>query len=269
MLLRNTFKKKFLLFLSLAADFWFENFSFYSSRHPYLAKSRKETVYSTVSRLLSVGEIEKIVKGDKIYLRLTSKGFNKLKEDVPLFKYSRQKWDGYWRMVIFDIPEEKRVFRDVLRQKLVSLGLAKWQRSIYITPFPLEEEINQFLKTKNIFGFAFCLKAKRLGRGDDRQIAKSAFKLDKLNREYHQLIEEDLEQARFLLGKGRLKANKVQQLVNKYLALIQKDPGLPQELLPEAWWAEEAKKEFKDFILKLKTSSKNPKNLKKPNKKAQ
>ena len=88
---------------------------------------------------------EKVVKNGEVYLRLTSKGSDKIKQDIPLFKYSNQRWDGYWRLVIFDIPEKRKVLRDVLRRKLVSLGLGRWQKSVYITPFNLEEEINQFL----------------------------------------------------------------------------------------------------------------------------
>jgi len=256
MLLKNSFKKKFLLFLAAAADYWYENFSYTASRYPDLIKCKKETLYSTVSRLLSVGEIDRIIKNGKVYLRLTSKGFNKLKQDIPLFKFFKQKWDGYWRMVIFDIPENRKTLRASLRRKLISLGLGQWQKSVYITPFPLEEEINQFLKAKDLFGYCFCMKAKRLSRGDNCQIASIAFKLEELNKNYYQFIDEDIEQAEFLFKQGKLKSDQVQKLVNKYLELISKDPGLPTELLPNVWWGEKAKEEFKKFIFNLKINRK-------------
>lgn len=253
MFLKSSFKKKLLLFLAAGLDYWDSHLSYGATKfRAYYGFYRKSTIFSTVSRLLSVGYIEKVVKNGEVYLRLTSKGSDKIKQDIPLFKYFNQRWDGYWRLVIFDIPEKRKVLRDVLRRKLVSLGLGRWQKSVYITPFNLEEEINQFLKTQKLFGLCFCIKGRKLGGGDDKEIAKIAFKLDKINRQYYQFIDEEIEKARFLLRNGRLKFKHVQLLVDKYLELILKDPGLPNELLPKVWWAEEAKKSFKDFIIDLR-----------------
>ena len=55
-------------------------------------------------------------------------------------------WDKKWRMVIFDIPEEKKKAREALRQKLKDLGMVKLQDSIWITPYPCEDEI-AFIKS--------------------------------------------------------------------------------------------------------------------------
>ena len=48
-------------------------------------------------------------------------------------------------MIIFDIPEKKKSAREALRDKLKDLGFAKLQDSVWITPFPCENEIN-FIK---------------------------------------------------------------------------------------------------------------------------
>ncbi|MFC1756901.1 hypothetical protein ACFLZC_01975, partial [Patescibacteria group bacterium] len=56
-----------------------------------------------------------------------------------------KKWDGKWRLVIFDIPETKRCARDALRQKLEQLEFYQCQKSTWIHPFPCIEEI-EFLK---------------------------------------------------------------------------------------------------------------------------
>jgi len=52
-----------------------------------------------------------------------------------------KKWDGLWRLVLFDIPEIKRVFRDVLRNHLKKIGFRELQQSVFIFPFPCEKEI--------------------------------------------------------------------------------------------------------------------------------
>ena len=254
MFLRNSFKKKLILLLALFDDIFGEYFSYSAQKYRRLFGNwKKASFYTTISQLLSVGQIEKIVKDNgKVYLRLTSKTWKGLKEDIPFFKFSQKKWDGYWRLVIFDIPEKKKLLRNALRRKLVSLSLGRWQKSVYITPFSLEEEINQFLKANKLFGYSFCIKGKRLGEGDDKEIARIAFKLDKLNDQYYKFIDNDIENLNFLLQKGQLKIKHIQDIINTYLNLILKDPGLPKELLPDVWWAEEAKESFKSLILNLK-----------------
>lgn len=50
-------------------------------------------------------------------------------------------WDGKWRVVIFDIPEKKKVVREVVRDALRRLGFRKLQKSVWIHPFPCERVI--------------------------------------------------------------------------------------------------------------------------------
>lgn len=52
------------------------------------------------------------------------------------------KWDGKWRVVIFDIPEKKKKAREALRDKLKDLGFKELQKSVLIHPFECEDEID-------------------------------------------------------------------------------------------------------------------------------
>ena len=54
--------------------------------------------------------------------------------------------DGVWKIVIFDIPEKDKYVRTVLRAKLSSLSFKKWQNSIWISPFALDEEVENELR---------------------------------------------------------------------------------------------------------------------------
>ena len=53
-----------------------------------------------------------------------------------------KKWDGYWRIVIFDIPEEKKYARNALAFKLKQLGFYPLQKSVYVYPFDCKNEID-------------------------------------------------------------------------------------------------------------------------------
>lgn len=52
-----------------------------------------------------------------------------------------KKWDGRWRVVAFDVGEEKKSKRDSLRDKMRSLGFYQLQKSVFVTPYQCENEI--------------------------------------------------------------------------------------------------------------------------------
>lgn len=51
------------------------------------------------------------------------------------------RWDGRWRIVMFDIPEKDRAFRDILRAHLYQLEFYKLQQSVFVSPHPYEKAI--------------------------------------------------------------------------------------------------------------------------------
>ncbi len=51
-----------------------------------------------------------------------------------------QRWDGKWRLIIFDIPERFRKGRDALRMRLGQLGFIEFQRSVFVHPFECRDE---------------------------------------------------------------------------------------------------------------------------------
>jgi len=52
-----------------------------------------------------------------------------------------KKWDGLWRIVIFDVPHNRRAARSVFRTRLRELGFSPYQKSVFVFPFPCEKEI--------------------------------------------------------------------------------------------------------------------------------
>lgn len=57
-------------------------------------------------------------------------------------KIRKQKsWDKLWRVVMFDIPEENRRFRNILRSHLKTIGFRELQHSVFIFPYACEKEI--------------------------------------------------------------------------------------------------------------------------------
>ena len=88
-------------------------------------------------------EYRKLVSSKDGNLWFTKKG----REWVRLRKYKslkikNQKWDGKWRIVIFDVPENLRSKRNQLQRKFKLLGLYMLQKSVFVCPYPCEEELD-------------------------------------------------------------------------------------------------------------------------------
>lgn len=85
-------------------------------------------------------------KDGNVQIELLEKGQKRiLKYKIDEITLERNKWDGLWRIVIFDIPEKQRAARDFLRSKMKEVGFYTLQKSVLITPWNCDDIIN-FIK---------------------------------------------------------------------------------------------------------------------------
>ncbi|KKT82392.1 MAG: hypothetical protein UW79_C0007G0014 [Candidatus Yanofskybacteria bacterium GW2011_GWA2_44_9] len=83
-----------------------------------------------------------------IRVRITAKGEEKVKRfDFDNLKLEKPKeWDRKWRIVIFDIPDKRKVARNIFRDKLREMGFVMIQKSVWVSPWDCIDEI-LFLRT--------------------------------------------------------------------------------------------------------------------------
>lgn len=242
-MLRKGFRRDFLLFLeSVIDEVDAHSFSNQYRQLMFGPDYQRTSYFTAISRLLKLGDIKKAEKKGRVYYQLTSKGSKRIKENIPILKLTTKPWDRKWRIVIFDIPEKKKRLRENLRRKLVDLGFGRWQKSVYIIPHDIRDEINRFFKSQKLDHYCVCLEARRADLGDDRTLANKVWSLDKLEDEYREFIWdcEELENLSIEEKKGKAKG-----LWERYKELIFKDPYLPTQLLPDDWPAEEARKKLR------------------------
>lgn len=190
-----------------------------------------------VSRLLATDDIDKVVndKGVVSY-RLSAKGQTRFQRDFPLSKLSQKPWDGLWRVIIFDVEEASKRKRNHLRQKLVSLGFGRFQKSVYLTPLNILADLKDYLTSEGLYGRAVVFEAKEVLGIDSKAIADWTWKLTSLNAGYLDLIEQEKD----LKDTDLVEEEK--DLRSKFFTLLAKDPFLPKELLPPDWLRERARK---------------------------
>lgn len=97
-------------------------------------------------------------EGATLY-QLTSDGLDRLFAKFPKFKYGGQTWDGFWRVAIYDIKETEKRLRQRLRRELKHLGFHLIQKSVWFSPYAVENDLTNFLKREKLWGKILLLKA--------------------------------------------------------------------------------------------------------------
>lgn len=94
----------------------------------------------TLKKMINDNIIEEKETEFSSFLSLTKQGRNKLRH----IKLSSKKhlvstdWDGYWRIIIVDIPDTRKSERDALRYILKKAQFVQIKNSMWISPFPME-----------------------------------------------------------------------------------------------------------------------------------
>lgn len=110
-----------------------------------LFKDYHGSLSQTIYELKRRGYLEQIeIEGQK-YLKLTAKG--KLK---TIKRKILKQWDGYWRIIAFDIEETKKKTRDLFRSKLRELNCMPIQKSVWITPNDISYELQELIELLNL-----------------------------------------------------------------------------------------------------------------------
>ena len=99
--------------------------------------------------------------------RLKRTSFSNLSIERP------KKWDGLWRLVFFDIPENKRHKRNSLNLKLKQLGFKQLQISIWVHPFPCRAEIEYVCEVLGIRKYVSYVEIANI---DSEKLLRQRFK---------------------------------------------------------------------------------------------
>ena len=93
---------------------------------------------------------------------LTDKGKKRiLKYDIDKIEIKKpMRWDKLWRLVIFDIPEDKNLGRKALAAKLKELGFYPMQKSVFIHPYECKDEIDFIIEIFELSPYVRFLRVK-------------------------------------------------------------------------------------------------------------
>ncbi len=148
-------------------------------------------------------------------------------------------WDGRWRLVIFDVPENARTNRARLRKWLKAARFGALQKSVWITPDPLEKLSEHVRKEVADCGVLTGFEGHPCLGEPAALIVKNSWDFAAVEKTYSQwqLHAEGLEKLENAPRPGELMVwgNLERGLWAECLAL---DPLLPRELWPDGYSGE-------------------------------
>lgn len=116
--------------------------------------------YTVVSRLQHNALIQKekdewvITQSGRDYIRSNRARYTPGFIDSPFKKDAKKDL-----LIIFDVPEDKKLYRDWLREQLKIFRYSMIQKSVWRGPFPLPKKFDQYLRE---MGIKKCLQSFRL-----------------------------------------------------------------------------------------------------------
>ncbi len=123
--------------------------------------------YKIVSYLAAKGWIKYVNKDNERFIRLTAKGELEALLSKARLPERPKKWDGKWRIIMFDIPEESEDKRNFFRSLLKKNGFKKLQHSVYVSPYPLNREAIMYLRETGLLLFIRILKVEEMDSDKD------------------------------------------------------------------------------------------------------
>ena len=203
----------------------------------------EQTVRVAMSRMHKQGWVQSEKIGNKSYYFLTQQGVRRIDEAAGrIFKSKPHSWDGKWRVLIYSIPEEKRHLRDELRKELIWSGFGSFSNSVWITPNNLEKEVQLIIEKYEIQQYVDFFVSTYIGPHAADSIVQRSWNLQEIDEAYKNFIKQYSEF--YIIHQSMIKKEQMSDeecfvartnLVHKYRKSLFVDPGLPEELLPEAW----------------------------------
>src|SRR3989338_2342867 len=242
-------RTKILLLFFLIKDISFEYLSFTPILLKMFDLTLNQKTKGTLSSMLKDGSLEKknnnedSSNDDELPLyKLTDQGFYELCLHFPALRFVRDDWDGMWRIISYEIPEQKRHLRDRLRREMKGWGLGPWHRSFWITAHPIigalrdlvygkeEEQYIQAFESTHMFGDMEIFAEKVWGKSKIESQYKDLFRV------WHSILSNE-----------QSKEEKLKLIIYEYIKQLRNDPGLPMSIVGRRWIGNEAFSIFKEM----------------------
>jgi len=190
---------------------------------------------TTLSRMSSREWLKSDRVGRHSYYELTPRGRRLLEAGKDRIYHPDwdKPWSGNWLLLGYSIPEEERVLRDRLRDRLAWLGFGKLRSGLWISPHDVEADVREIAESLEVSGYIDCFHATGAAFTDPERLVQYVQRI-RAEHESSSISPEESFVRRF-------------RLTHEYRDFPLIDPYLPRILLPEDWAGECAAHLFRSY----------------------
>jgi phenylacetic acid degradation operon negative regulatory protein len=155
----------------------------------------------------------------------------------------QRRWDGQWRLILFDLPVSQKTIRLRLWRWLIDNGFGYLQQSVWVHPDPVEE-VTDALKSFRDDVECFTIMEARCYKGySDKAVVEAAWDFDEINRRYRACMEVATVTLSELRKRQPTPAARLRWLSRERASwqyAVSADPLLPRALWPSGYLGEKA-----------------------------
>lgn len=230
------------------------------------AEQSDEQIRSCLRRMMQEGLLEREGRGRRARYLTTTEGRAELEARLDRARRAFTQdahalsggiWDGMWRIIGFEVPENCRQERDEFRLLLRSFGAAAVHGGVYVTPHMVEDPTMRAAMDLGIESHVFVTTTSTFvvrGIRQPRDIAAMLWPLGELAGRYRELMKRFrpvVSRTRQLVERGtqlpdeRLMPGTL-SMATAFSDVYHDDPLLPPELLPQPWPGSQARAMVRD-----------------------
>ncbi|MGW0522196.1 PaaX family transcriptional regulator C-terminal domain-containing protein [Crossiella sp. NPDC003009] len=206
----------------------------------------EQQVRLCVKRLVTEGRFGHEGRGRKAVLHASADTLRELAPNLDFLHHAYRQdtglepWDGRWHLAAFAVPESARPARDALRDTLLRLGGAALQGGLYVCANPWEPYLVEAASELGVPDSLTLLTSTDLRRGeisDPVELARELWPQEELAEGYRRLSR--IAETRLARLSGAPSADErlviAVELAAELSRVMDPDPLLPPELLPQPW----------------------------------
>lgn len=123
-------------------------------QNPIFEKYRRDKNRAKFSKLVYYAKKNNYIRIERLKeqegILLTKEGLSKALKAGFTIEGKQKRKDGKWIMLIFDVPENHKKARDLLRSILHNLGYKLFQKSVWISPYNVSEKTEKLLQLHSL-----------------------------------------------------------------------------------------------------------------------
>lgn len=166
-------------------------------------------------------------------------------------EYWNRKWDGWWRMLVFDLPLERQRSRATLIRWLRQNGFGYLQDSVWITPDPVKHLTKSLKQFRDDVEAVMLMESRCASGYRDASLVKGAWRFEAIQEGYQSYLQFASEAKQRLSGPP-LHPRDLFALLREerawWMAAFALDPLLPRRLWPSDYMGPRAWKSRQELL---------------------